>query len=985
MFSLYPFQEEAVDFLWDKKAVLLGDDMGLGKAQPLSEPVLTPTGWTEIGKLSVGDYVIGSNGKPTKVNGVYLQGTRPICEVWFSDDTFVRCDIDHLWSVITPNNKRRGKPYETISTREMIRLGLKSSSGNNRYYVPNVEPVQFIQSDISLDPYLVGVFIGNGCLSHGTYLSTDHDIVSSLIIPNGVTFRLEKDNGYSGDYRFSGIVRHLRELGLMNKKAEEKHIPIQYKWGDIETRYACLQGILDTDGSIVKSRGKPATTVEYSTVSKQLSEDVEHIVRSLGGKKVTKIPKYKGETRTGQLFYRMTLSLPTPFVPFRLKRKLDNWIHRSKYEPVRAIKAIQYIGYEPCVCISVEANDCLYVTRSFTLTHNTVTAIALDRRRREKQPNLVEKPKTLVVTYLGIFSSWLSHFEDWAPDLRVMAINSKDRTPFLESIKNNEADVFVCHWQSLRLLPELVNTTWFHIIADECVIAGTRISTPKGLQNIEDLQNDDVVYGYDHKQQKVVETTVKHTFSRTTRSQLFKINSTVMTGNHPVWTNESNYINASALNSMEHTLLRLTNGNSDVDLRIVPEPISLHDRHSKPGIENSNRSRWFGTPFDEQETNRPREGQIFNLQRMDSVSIHEPRSYDKPKVMRTEGIRVYNIETGTGNYFANGILVHNCHALQNRKSKQSVALKLLKTCFKTGLSGTPAFDKPDDLWSILNWLYPDFWSSYWRYYNRHILYVENSGYRVIVGVSHAKELQEQMSGFYVRRRKEEVLKELPDKYYSTIEVDLHPRQMRVYEQMRKDMIAWVGEHEDEPVDAPVIIAQLTRLQQFASAYGEIDQETNRMVLSEPSAKLTAVMDLIESTDEPVVIFSQFAQVIRLLQKRLEKASISHGIFIGDTSPEKRSRIIEDFQNQKIQVFAGTISAGGIGITLTASSTVVFTDRSWSASLNRQAADRLHRVGQKNAVHVIDIIARDTIDAKRIEHINLKWSWIRELLGEEDYD
>lgn len=242
-----------------------------------------------------------------------------------------------------------------------------------------------------------------------------------------------------------------------------------------------------------------------------------------------------------------------------------------------------------------------------------------------------------------------------------------------------------------------------------------------------------------------------------------------------------------------------------------------------------------------------------------------------------------------------------------------------------------------------------------------------------------------MSGFYIRRKKEDVLLDLPEKYSSVIEVDLHPKQARAYTAMRKDMLAWVGEHEDEPISAPIVIAQLTRLQQFSDAYGEIDPETGKMILADPSTKLDALMQLINSTVEQIVVFSQFSQVIKLLGKRLEKAKISHGLFIGDTPTQERDKIISEFQAGRLKVFAGTISAGGVGITLTAASTIAFVDRSWSPSLNRQAEDRLHRIGQKNAVHVIDIISRGTIDVKRIEEIEMKWSWIKKLLGEEDDD
>lgn len=469
----------------------------------------------------------------------------------------------------------------------------------------------------------------------------------------------------------------------------------------------------------------------------------------------------------------------------------------------------------------------------------SIQAVVLDQMRRERNPNLVKRPKTLVITYISIFSSWVECFETQT-NLRVAYLNPKNRKEFLKKIFHDEADVFIVHWQALRLLPELAEVEWFHIIGDEI------------------------------------------------------------------------------------------------------------------------------------------------------------------------------------------------HAAQNRKTKQTLALKSLKTYYKTGLSGTPAYDKPDDLWSILNWLYPKYYSSFWRYFNEHVLYVENNGYRVVVGVNNVEKLQKEMSGFYIRRRKQEVMLDLPDKLYSERVVELDPKQKRAYQQMKKDMLAWVGEHEDEPVAAPVVVAQLTRLQQFSDAYGELEHYTYRektkhdaiitedvyekliaegilkrftapqiadgsvfvpvgtymtrkairMRLSEPSTKLDAVMDIIGSTAEQIAVFSQFSQVIELLRTRLEKAGVSHGIIVGTTPTDDRKEIIAKFQAERLRVFAGTIASGGIGITLTAASTVVFIDRSWSASLNIQAEDRLHRIGQKNAVQVIDIISRETLDAKRIRKINLAWAWIKKLIGDD---
>lgn len=422
----------------------------------------------------------------------------------------------------------------------------------------------------------------------------------------------------------------------------------------------------------------------------------------------------------------------------------------------------------------------------------THEAIAIDLIRRSQFPNM--KLKTLVVCPLAMVSTWTKAWFQWTNELRILPINNKDRTLFLEELTDDNYDVFICHWPVLRIIEdELEAVQWFHIIADEA------------------------------------------------------------------------------------------------------------------------------------------------------------------------------------------------HALQNRKAKQTLALKRIKTGYRSALTGTPAFDKPDDLWSILNWLYPHYWSSYWKYYNDHIIFSNFNGYKTILGVNNPEKLQKEMEPFYIRRKKEEVLPDLPDKYYTEVEVELHPQQRRAYDSMKNTMLAWIGVHEQEPVAAPIVIAQLTRLQQFACAFAEFDEDKQKMILSEPSSKIDAVVEIIKSTGQQIVVFSQFAQVINLLSKRLEKHGITCGKFIGDTSVQDRSRIITDFQDGKIQVFAGTIAAGGVGITLTAANIVIFTDRSWSNALNLQAEDRLHRIGQKSAVQVIDIIAKRTIDAKRIKVIQQKWSWIRRLIGDTTED
>lgn len=372
-------------------------------------------------------------------------------------------------------------------------------------------------------------------------------------------------------------------------------------------------------------------------------------------------------------------------------------------------------------------------------------------------------------------------------------------------------------------------------------------------------------------------------------------------------------------------------------------------------------------------------------------------------------------------------------AIKNRKAQVTHIFKKLRPYYRLGMSGTWADNKPPDAWSVLNWLWPKVFTAYHKFDDYHTVYVQKekpdgTKYKVIAGVYDVASMHANMGPAgkgYIRRRKEEVLKDLPEKYHTEIKVDLSPQQRRAYDEMEHNMLAWVGSHENEPIAAPVVIAKLVRLQQFAVCYGRLERvfkkvankeyprcppvaycqrqfdeghEPHRFLLDEqgneirqpmdvlrlddPSSKLDAVMDLLEETNDPIVVFGQSKQAINLLGQRLQRAGIPAGILTGDTSAKDRNKLVQDFQSRRLQVFAGTISAGGVGITLTAASTCVFLDRAWSPSINKQAEDRLHRLGQKNAVQIITLVARGTLDARRNRMIAMKWEWLREVLGDK---
>jgi SNF2 family DNA or RNA helicase len=353
------------------------------------------------------------------------------------------------------------------------------------------------------------------------------------------------------------------------------------------------------------------------------------------------------------------------------------------------------------------------------------------------------------------------------------------------------------------------------------------------------------------------------------------------------------------------------------------------------------------------------------------------------------------------------IIADEIHRAKNRKAQQTHYLKMLPTFFKTGLSGTPADDKPQDIWSILNWLYPEKYKSYWRFISTYCTQesteVRGQGrsFRKITGVNRDRipELHREWAPWYIRRTKDEVGIDLPPKYYTELHVDLLPNQRRAYDQMKRDMIAWIGQNEDVPLTAPVVVAQLVRLQQMALASVEWHEEYTqimppagggeayrglkpKLTLVDPSAKLDRLVEIVEGNpNEPLVIFSQSKSMVSLTVSRLRGLGIDTVPYHGGISDSNRELAVRQFQDGRAQMFVATIAAGGEGITLHRASTVVFFDRMWNPTKNRQAEDRLHRIGQHNPVQVIDIMARDTVDQGRHQRIANKMSELKALLGD----
>jgi SNF2 family DNA or RNA helicase len=364
------------------------------------------------------------------------------------------------------------------------------------------------------------------------------------------------------------------------------------------------------------------------------------------------------------------------------------------------------------------------------------------------------------------------------------------------------------------------------------------------------------------------------------------------------------------------------------------------------------------------------------------------------------------------------VIADEVHRIKNPKAQQRIKVISLKAHFKTGASGSIADDKPQDMWSPLNWVAPTKFPS-GGVKNPHKIFVRdwcevediegrwlgldaqgndrgNVTHQAVVGLNKARldKFHATIAPFYMRRLKSEVGLELPSKYFTPINVKLYPSQQKVYDDLKRKFKAWIGEHQDEPleVNRMFVVAQLVRLQQAALAtlewgdVGKVDRITGEPIrkvrLIEPSAKLDALVDWMQDRTTQTIIFSQSKSMIDLVGQRLRRDGLRVGLYHGDVPDAIKESNVDNFQAGKLDVFAGTIASGGESITLTASSAVVFLDRAWGPFKNRQAEDRAHRIGQVWPVQIVDFFAPGTVD-KKVRDTNIrKWSILQELLGDD---
>lgn len=355
----------------------------IGKAQPLNAKILTPSGFVKMEDIKVGTKVISGNGNICNVTGVFPQGIKEVFRVTFSDGYSAECCKEHLWKVQTADDRRKDRnekqKYRTIETQNIAK-NIKRKKGNkfeNNYSLDYVTPIKFEKKDLKIEPYSLGVFIGDGYFgSNYVQLSNpEEDIIKKVRerLSGYADIKKYSDRDRCETYGISNsdIIEDLSYYGLNEKKSDEKFIPNDYLYSSIDDRLELLRGLCDTDGYLCKN-----DFVDYSTSSERLARDIVSLVYSLGGRATISEGKShyvkNGIKVECKKRYRVTLTLNGLFIPVSSEKNMKKYKNvKKKKVTKRFIEKIEYVRDDECQCIMIDDPCHLYVTDNYIVTHNT--------------------------------------------------------------------------------------------------------------------------------------------------------------------------------------------------------------------------------------------------------------------------------------------------------------------------------------------------------------------------------------------------------------------------------------------------------------------------------------------------------------------------------------------------------------------------------------------------------------------------------------
>lgn len=367
--SLYDYQKEIIETVLNNRYTVAECSRQSGKALPLDTPIPTPCGWKRMGDLITGDELFDENGKVTRILSTSKIFENHTCyRITFDDGSTVDADAEHLWVVYRASANIRSIKKHKLTTEELFESEFvkEDSRGNfvSRWKIPVAGPAQYPSREITIDPYTLGLWLGDGSAANGR-LTASHDDRNFYEneIPYNLSHNHTKRDLYTGTiYNLSPL---LRSYNLVNNK----HIPQSYLFNSVDVRLELLKGLMDSDGTVEKN-GRLCLALSYSKYPKLL-EDAYDILVSLGIK-VTR--KEYPKTNSCRLYFQCPRD---KMEVFKLPRKLEKQPktqRRFDRTNCRYIRNIEKISSVPTRCIEVANESHLFLcSRHYIPTHNTTS------------------------------------------------------------------------------------------------------------------------------------------------------------------------------------------------------------------------------------------------------------------------------------------------------------------------------------------------------------------------------------------------------------------------------------------------------------------------------------------------------------------------------------------------------------------------------------------------------------------------------------
>lgn len=328
------------------------------------------------------------------------------------------------------------------------------------------------------------------------------------------------------------------------------------------------------------------------------------------------------------------------------------------------------------------------------------------------------------------------------------------------------------------------------------------------------------------------------------------------------------------------------------------------------------------------------------------------------------------------------MIIDEGHYIKNRTAARTKAVLKVKRNRTFVLTGSPMLNRPNELWTLLHCIDPKRFNKYWPFVNRYCVF---GGWqsKQIVGAKNKAELKGVLSEYMVRRLKKDCL-DLPDKQIIPINVDLHPVQKKIYDEMEAEMMLHIP-NDPNPMQAENILTKYLRLKQIAGTPASIG-------FPDDSSKLDRAVEMIQEFTEgnddqpatPVVVFTQFRGVADALDKRLAVVDVPCWQLNGDTPQDKRIPLTQEWARSPVKGVLILMLQMAVGLNLTAANKAIFLDRLYVPKLNEQAEDRLHRIGadKSHPIQIFNLIARGTVEEKIEKILRAKSKLFNELIEDD---